>query len=143
VGAIMIASSPAARSEAQPAKASCVVVATVADMNAAVFKVEVECLWFAFSEGERCCRFGGVGEAMQLGQLEGAVGVCDVAQDAAGADRGELLIISDQSDVRTAIDGELDCGVQGQSVGHAGFVDDHEGRRPDPRSPIRQFAMAE
>src|SRR5687767_550550 len=25
----------------------------VADMNAAVIKVEVECLWFAFSEGER------------------------------------------------------------------------------------------
>ncbi len=35
-------------------------------MNAAVIKVEVECLWFAFSEGEGCCRFGGVGEAMQL-----------------------------------------------------------------------------
>ena len=47
----------------------------VADMNAAVIKVEVECLWFAFAEGERCCRFGGVGEAMQLGQAEGAVGV--------------------------------------------------------------------
>jgi hypothetical protein len=24
----------------------------VADMNAAVIKIEVECLWFAFSEGE-------------------------------------------------------------------------------------------
>ena len=47
----------------------------VADMNTAVIKVEVECLWFAFSEGERCCRFGGVGEAVQLGQAEGAVGV--------------------------------------------------------------------
>jgi hypothetical protein len=43
----------------------------VADMNAAVIKVEVECLWFAFSEDERGCRFGGVGEAMQLGQAEG------------------------------------------------------------------------
>ena len=36
-------------------------------MNTAVIKVEVECLWFAFAESERCCRFGGVGEAMQLG----------------------------------------------------------------------------
>jgi len=38
---------------------------------------------------------------MQLGQAEGAVGVLDVAEDAAGADRGELLIISDQPDTRT------------------------------------------
>jgi hypothetical protein len=32
---------------------------------------------------------------MQLGHAEGAVGVLDVAQDAAAADRGELLIIAD------------------------------------------------
>ena len=38
---------------------------------------------------------------MQLGELEGAVGVRDVAKHAAGADRGELLIISDQSYART------------------------------------------
>ncbi len=68
---------------------------------------------------------------MQLGQAEGAVGVLDVAEDTAGADRGELLIISDQSDTRTAIDGELDGGVEGQGVGHAGFVDDHQCRRAD------------
>ena len=47
----------------------------VADMNAAVIKVEVECLRFAFTEGECGCGFSGVGEAMQLGQVEGAVGV--------------------------------------------------------------------
>src|SRR5215218_8737243 len=29
----------------------------VTDMNTAVINVEAECLWFAFSEGERCCRF--------------------------------------------------------------------------------------
>ena len=40
---------------------------------------------------------------MQLGEVEGAVGVFDVAEDAAGADRGELLIITDQPDTRTAI----------------------------------------
>ena len=45
----------------------------VTDVNAAVFKVEVECLWFAFPEG-KCCRcFSRVGEAMQLAQAEGAV----------------------------------------------------------------------
>ena len=39
----------------------------VADMDTAVIKVEVECLWFAFSEGKCRCRFGRVGEAVQLG----------------------------------------------------------------------------
>jgi hypothetical protein len=99
----------------------------VADMNAAVIKVEVECLWFAFSEGERCCRFGGsVKRCSSVRRRAPWVCVCDVAKDAAGADRGELLIISDKSDVRTAIDGELDSGVQGQSVGHTGLVNDHQ-----------------
>jgi hypothetical protein len=68
---------------------------------------------------------------MQLGQAEGAVALLDVAKHTAGADRGELLIITGQSDTRTAIDGELDGGVERQSVGHAGFVDDHQCRRPD------------
>ena len=63
---------------------------------------------------------------MQLGQAEGAVGVGDVAEDTAGADRGELLIISDQPHTPTTSDHELDGGVEGQSVGHAGFVDDHQ-----------------
>ena len=54
------------------------------------------------------------------------MGLCDVAEDAAGADRGELLIISDQPDTRTASDGELDGCVEGEGVGHAGFVDDHQ-----------------
>jgi hypothetical protein len=71
-------------------------------MNTAVAKVEVECLRFAFSEGERCCGFGGVGEAVQLGQAEGAVALLDVAEDAAGADRGELLIITDPARSRLA-----------------------------------------
>jgi hypothetical protein len=96
-------------------------------MNTAVVEVEVECLGFAFAEGEGCCRFGGVGEPVQLGELQGAMRVCDVAKDAAGADRSELLIITNQPDTRTPIDGELHGGVEGQSVGHAGFIDDHQG----------------
>ena len=68
---------------------------------------------------------------------------CDVAEDAAGADRGELLIISDESDTRTASDGELDGGVEGQSVGHAGFVDDQQGRRADRCRPVRQVAVVQ
>jgi hypothetical protein len=59
-------------------------------------------------------------------QSEGAVGVLDVAEDTAAADRGELLIITDQPHTGTSIDGELDGRVEGESVGHAGFVDDHQ-----------------
>ena len=32
----------------------------VTDMNTTVIAIEVECLWFAFAEGERCCCSGGV-----------------------------------------------------------------------------------
>ena len=79
----------------------------VADMNAAVIKVEVERPRLAVAERKRRSRLGGVGEAMQLGQAEGAVVLLDVAKDTAGADRGELLIITDQPNTRTATDGEL------------------------------------
>ena len=41
----------------------------VADMNTAVIKVEGECLWFAFSKGERGCSLSGVGQPMQFGQV--------------------------------------------------------------------------
>jgi hypothetical protein len=74
-------------------------------------------------------------------RVEGAVGVGDVAEDAAGADRGELLIITDQAHTASAIDGELDGSVEGEGVGHAGFVDDHQGRRTDRCRPVRQVAM--
>jgi hypothetical protein len=131
----MIASSPAARSGNPSVERLLGRGGWVADMDTAVIKVEVECLRFAFSEGERCCGFGGVGEAVQLGEAEGAVGVGDVAEDAAGADRGELLIITDQAHTRTTTDGELDGGVEGEGVGHAGFVDDHQGRRSDRCRP--------
>jgi hypothetical protein len=40
-------------------------------------------------------RLGGVGETVQLGEMQRAIGLLDVADDPAGADRGELLIITD------------------------------------------------
>src|SRR5829696_3537653 len=115
----------------------------VADMNAPVVEVEVECFWFAVAEGECSCGFGGVSEAIQLGQVEGAVALLDVAEDAAGAYRGELLIIADQADTGTATGGEMDGGVEGEGVGHAGFVDDQQGRRADRCRPVRQLAVIE
>ena len=112
----------------------------VADMDPAVIKVELQPRRVAVAEGERCCRFGGVGEAMQLGQAEGAVGVFDVAEDTAGADRGELLIISDQSDVRTAIDGELDGGVEGEvsAMPASSMITKVDGRPLPPSPAVRR-----
>jgi len=114
----------------------------VADMDPAVIKVEVERPRVAVAEGERGCRLGGVGEAMQFGQPEGAVGVADVAQHAAGADRAELLIITDQPDTRTPFESELDGGVQGEGVGHAGFINDHHCGRADRGRSVGQVAVA-
>src|SRR5829696_1149450 len=61
----------------------------IPDMNTTVIKIEVERSQVAVPDGEGCSCFGGVGKAVQLGQVEGAIAVFDVAEDAAGADRGE------------------------------------------------------
>jgi transposase len=45
---------------------------------------------------------------VQLGQMQRAVGLFDVPEHPAGADRGELLIIPEQPDTGTASDGVLD-----------------------------------
>jgi hypothetical protein len=55
----------------------------VADMDTTVIKIELKPRRVAVTEDERCCRFGGIGEAMQLGQADGAVRVFDVAEDTA------------------------------------------------------------
>ena len=114
----------------------------ITDMNPAMIEIEAECAGIAFPQAERGLCFGRVGEAVQLSKVQGAVNVLDVAEDAAGSDGGELLIITNQSDTRAAVDGELDCGVEGQSVGHAGFVDDDQRRRSDPHRPVREFAVS-
>ena len=88
-----------------------------------VIKVEAECLWFAFSEGERYCRFGEFVKRCNSVRRR-APWVVLMSKNTAGADRGELLIIPDQSDTRTAVDGELDGAVEEEIAGHAGFVDD-------------------
>ena len=100
----MIASSPAARSETQAVNVSSVVSSKITDMHTSMIKIERQRLGVAFAQGEGGCGFGGVGEAVELGEVEGAVAVCDVAEDAAGADRGELLIITDKPDTRTTIE---------------------------------------
>jgi hypothetical protein len=64
---------------------------------------------------------------VDFAEVEGAVGVFDVTEDAAGADGGELLIITDEPDTRPAVNGVLDGDVEGHGVGHHRLVDDHQG----------------
>jgi hypothetical protein len=73
--------------------------------------------------------------------MQGTVGLFDVAEHATGADRGELLIISDQPYTRTPSHSELGGAVEGEGVRHAGLVDDHQCRRPDRCRPVRQLAV--
>ena len=49
----------------------------------------------------------------------------DVAEYAAGADRRELLIITDQPDAAASPHNEIDGGVEGEGVGHSRLVNDH------------------
>ena len=51
VGAIMVASRPADWSKTPSGERVLDRSGNVADMDTAVIKVEVECLWFAFPEG--------------------------------------------------------------------------------------------
>ena len=76
----------------------------VADVDAAVIEIEAEAFGSPSRRARDGCGFGRVGEAVQLGELQGAVNVFDVAEDAAGADGGELLIITDQPDTRPTVD---------------------------------------
>jgi hypothetical protein len=110
-------------------------------VDATVIQVEVERVRVTVPEGKRRVSFGGVGEAVQHGEMQRAVGLFDVAEDAAGAGRGELLIITNEPDTGTAIDGELHRRVEGKGVGHAGFIDDHQRRRADRGRPVRQLAV--
>ena len=61
----------------------------------------------------------------------------------AGTDRGELLIIADESDAAAPPHDVIDNGVESKSVGHAGFVDDHQGVGPDRGYPVMLLAFGE
>ena len=109
--------------------------AEVADVDAVVVEVEAERFGVAGAQREAGGAFGGVGEADEFVELDGAVGGLDVAEDAAGADRGELLVVADEAHRSAAVEDELDDLVQREGVGHAGLVDDDQARRPDVLGP--------
>ena len=112
----------------------------VADVDAVVVEVEPEGFGASVAQGEGGGALGGVGEPHQLGQVQRAVGVGDVAQDAAGADGGELLVVADEPDLPAPVQDERDGGVEGEGVGHPGLVDDDQGPRPDLVGPLGQVA---
>ena len=70
------------------------------------------------------------------------MGLFDVAEDATGADRGELLIITNQPDTPTTSDHELDGGVEGEGVGHAAssMINNVDGPTAAAQSAARRAA---
>ena len=65
-------------------------------------RVEAECFGSAVAAGEGGGGLGRVGEPVQLGEPDRAIAGLDVAQHPAGADGGQLLIITDQPDAAAA-----------------------------------------
>jgi hypothetical protein len=112
-------------------------------VDASPVQVEAERFGSAVTHGEGGGGLGLVGEPVQLAQPDRAVAGLDVAEYAAGADRGELLIITDKPDAAAAADDELDGGVQGEGVGHPGFVDDHQRGSADAFRPIGQVIVVD
>ena len=68
--------------------------------------------------------------------------MADVPQHAAGADRGELLIITDQPDTRPVREANWTAVSRERSVGRAGFINDHHGGRADRGRPVGQVTVA-
>src|SRR5699024_8381714 len=89
----------------------------VTDVDTVVVEVEPERLEGPVPQGEGGGTFGGVGEPHELGQVQVAVGGADVAQDASGAERGELVVIADQTHRPAPDDDVLDDQVEGEGVG--------------------------
>jgi hypothetical protein len=115
----------------------------VADVDASPVQVEAERFGPAVADGEGGGGLGRIGEAMQFTQPDRAMAGFDVTKDAAGPDRSELLIITDQPDTATTADDERDSGVQGEGVGHPDFVDDHQAGPVDAVRPIGQVSVVD
>ena len=75
-------------------------------------EVEAERAGVAGAQGEGGVGFGGVGEPHDLVEPEGAVVGGDVAQDAAGADRAELLVVADEPDAGALVEAPGDDVVE-------------------------------
>ena len=113
----------------------------VADVDPLPVEVEAQRLRPAVPQCQRCGRFDGVVESVELGQPNRAVGIFDVAEDTASADSGQLLIITDQPNTAAAANNELDGGVETERVRHPGLIDQHQRRGANTANPFRRLAI--
>ncbi len=78
----------------------------------------------------RSCSVGSgfvvVGEAVQVGEFDGADVVGDEPQGAAGLDGAELPRVAEQPDLRTGAPCVREEFVEAQGAGHAGLVDEED-----------------
>ena len=114
--------------------------ARVADVQPAVVEVEADPGRVARAQRERRGGFRGVGEAHHLGQGDRAGGLGDVAEHPAGADRGELRVVTDQPDAAAAVEHEIEDPGEVGGAGHAGLVEEHQRAGADPPYPLRTVA---
>lgn len=102
-----------------------------ADVDAVVVDVEADSGGISGAHRQAGGGFGlagfGVGEAHDGAQGDGVVALGQVAQDTAGRDRGQLLVVADEAHAGPAGKGVGDEGVEVCGRGHAGFVDDEQG----------------
>ncbi len=110
----------------------------VADMNAVLVEVVAERGRVTGADGEGGGAFGGVAEPDHRGKRDRAVGLGQVTQDAAGGDRGELLVVADQPNRAAAADDPLDRRGEVGGGAQAGLVDDHQGALVDGLGPRGQ-----
>ena len=109
-------------------------------MDAVVVDVEADAGGVAGADGQAGGGFGGpgfgVGEPHNGAQGDGLMAIGEITQNAAGRDGGELLIVADEAHAGPARQRVGDDGVEVQSGGHAGFVDDEQGARVDGVEPV-------
>jgi hypothetical protein len=67
----------------------------------------------------------------------------DVAENPTGTDRGELLIVADEPDTAASVNDVTHGCVEGEGVGHAGFIDHHQGGGADAGRPLRQLELVQ
>ena len=116
-------------------------------MDAAAVGVERDRRRVAVAQREGGGCFGvveaavGVAEAVDFAEGDGADLVGDVAQDAAGGDRGELPVVADEPHLAAAGGDVVDRGRQIGGGGHAGLVDQDEGLGVDLLHPRGRSAV--
>ena len=107
----------------------------VPNVYSLVVQIEAHGLWSTVAHRQRGGTLAGGAEAHELVQAQRALRGFDVAQHPTGTDRGELLVVTDQSHLRATLEREGDDRVQGEGVGHTGLVDDEQGVAVDGLGP--------